>query len=216
MRTVELIEEIKKQLAVMTREEKVRFLKFLADIISVEGQELAPRNFVWKALRYSLDNPVLYCEEKDPALLSPVFVASILKHGQLLPAFVSPDGTVIDGRARYAILGDQLEYIIMPETFSRKKLEDVHTVSAESDPLLRIAEKEGAKAFTEELGIDTGNISASFHEEMRATARSLVKDLSLPEKTKVYVLLREMTFWRMIIVEAKRKIAQIKEGLNLT
>jgi len=236
----DLVEKAKTLLSRLNREKRIGFLRSLVDIISTEGQKLSPRNFVWKILhRQCFDSPGLFCEEVDPTLLSPVFVASIIKHGQLLPAFVSPDGKIIDGRARYAILGDQLEYIILPGSFSKEMLISARTNSVDPDPLRRIADEEGQRRFLQKLGaVDiapeacppvfggddslTGSLpdcrrqaGTNYHEEIRAAARSISGDLSLPEKTKIYVLLREMEFWKMVIAEGKRKISEIEERLNL-
>ena len=235
----DLVEKAKTLLSRLNREKRIGFLRSLVDIISTEGQKLSPRNFVWKILhRQCFDSPALFCEEVDPTLLSPVFVASIIKHGQLLPAFVSPDGKIIDGRARYAILGDQLEYIILPGSFSKEMLISARTNSVDPDPLRRIADEEGQRRFLQKLGAvdaapgacppisggacppvfggdDSLTDSTNYHEEIRAAARSISSDLSLPEKTKIYVLLREMEFWKMVIAEGKRKVSEIEERLNL-
>ena len=244
----DLVEKAKTLLSRLNREKRIGFLRSLVDIISTEGQKLSPRNFVWKILhRQCFDSPALFCEEVDPSLLSPVFVASIIKHGQLLPAFVSPEGKIIDGRARYAILGDQLKYIILPSSFSKEMLISARTNSVDPDPLRRIADEEGQRRFLQKLGaVDaapsacppfsggacppvcggddslTGSLpdcrrqaGTNYHEEIRAAARSISSDLSLPEKTKIYVLLREMEFWKMVIAEGKRKVSEIEERLNL-
>jgi len=119
------------------------------------------------------------------------------------------------------------------------------TNSVDPDPLRRIADEEGQRRFLQKLGAvdaapsacppfsggacptvrracppvfggdDSLTDSTNYHEEIRAAARSISSDLSLPEKTKIYVLLREMEFWKMVIAEGKRKVSEIEERLNL-
>lgn len=214
-----MIEKIKVFLSGLEKQERIKFLRSLAEIIAAEGRKLSPHNFVWKILpEQYFDIPSLFCEEEevDPAALHPAFVASVIKQGQLLPAFISPDGGIIDGCARHAILGDQLEYIILPD-FTREMLMSVRIDSACADLLCRIADKEGERKFLQklEVNVDMAVESDSYQEEIRAAAKSIANDLSLPEKTGVYVSLREIEFWRMVVVQAEKKIVEIKQRLSI-
>ena len=85
-----------------------------------------------------LKEPVITSDEKiDPADISPVLVASILKHGQLIPAFVTPDGKIIDGKKRHLILKDELTYLILPESLEEEQILNIQMSYETTDACLK-------------------------------------------------------------------------------
>ena len=210
------LESLKKFLHKFSKlEDKRKFLGELIEIIKIEGRVISPKNFIWKILNKNcLKEPVITCDEKiDPADIPPVLVASILKHGQLIPAFVTPDGKIIDGKKRHLILKDELTYLILPESLEDEEILNIQMSYETSDACLNQALEIGEKRFYEKLKLKDNN---NYSEEIRKIISSIGTELSLPEKVSVYVLLKEKFFWERIILKARKRIKEIERFLKIS
>lgn len=209
---MKIIEKIKEMLKQLKSDQKKSFLSSLIELVKAEGKRLSPRNFVWKCLSADcLEEKVLVCSEKRPEELSPGFVASILRYGQILPVFITPSGRIVDGRARYTVLKDSVEYLILPYT-DDELLSEIRVTSEEVDPVKKEAEKVGEEMFLKRLNLNS--LRGKYAEEIRAAVKSIAADLSLPEKVSVYVLLRERQFWKMVAACALRRLDEIEAELS--
>jgi len=207
-----ILEKIKEIVKVLKGDQKKGFLSSLIEIVKTEGKKLSPRNFVWKCLSADcLEEKVLLCREKPEEELSPSFVTSILKYGQILPVFITPSGRIVDGRARYTVLKDRVEYLILPP-MDDELLSEIRVMSEEVDPVKKEAEQAGEEIFLKRL--DLTSLRGKYAEEIRAAVKSIAADLSLPEKTSVYVLLRERQFWRMVVAHATKRLNDIETELS--
>ena len=108
----------------------------LLEAVARRGKALRPGNFVWDILKRSLDVHRIYTTEEDPPV-SPTLAESLAKHGQILPVWVEPDGRIIDGRARFAVLGEKTKYLVYPDYLPNEVLS---SLKASTFPLCEIEE----------------------------------------------------------------------------
>lgn len=211
---MKIIQRLKEKLDQSDLESKRKILGELIEILRTEGKRFAPRNFIWKLLNRDCLREVPIRNESenkaDPSEISPVLVSSILNHGQLLPIFVTSDGRIIDGKARYTILGDKVEYIVLSHLFCEKLIFHTRILARERDTLIKIAEKKSKRRIFKES--ETGD---SKKDLIWKAMEKIAEDLSLPQKVEMYVLLKELEFWKKVKDEIERKISEIENLIEM-
>ena len=139
MEEVEAIKNLTEVLKKVSRKRRKEILVKLIEILRREGKSFSPRNFIWKLLTEDIFQDVVIRKEEHSVKISPALINSLLKHGQILPVFLTPDGKIIDGKARVAVLGDKVEFLILPDVFSEELIQQTRITACE-DRDAKIAE----------------------------------------------------------------------------
>ena len=129
--------------AISKIENEERFREVL-EVVAKRGTHFRPNDFVWDILRVCLkvDTPVITMEENRE--VSPVLVASFIRHGQILPIWVDQAGNILDGRTRRRFFGSETKYLVYPQEIPSRKVKEIHLrTSLPDDVIKEIAKRLG-------------------------------------------------------------------------
>ena len=111
--------------------------------IAYKGKHFSPNNFIWDMLPYAASTELIFSDAQRKLRTSeiiPPLQLSLAKHGQILPVWVEPDGTIIDGEARYAILGSKTKYLIYPGFLDNEKKHQIRITNSFASQLKLLKE----------------------------------------------------------------------------
>ena len=135
--------------------EKEEMFESLLCSIAIKGRSFRPWNFVWDLLPVSLKvKEIILPENPKPEDLSPILVASFLKHGQILPIWVDETGRILEGRARAVFFASSTKYLIHPAFLTEQEIFEIRSLEKISnDALEKLAERLGVNLWRQNAKI---------------------------------------------------------------